>query len=288
MSSTAPDRQADDTKPEPYYDSGSVGQRLRFRRAYGQHRATEGRGLSEAELLTLPYLNVGPLARQWAVRARSFDRFVERVLRPAERQAAGRPLAVLDVGAGNGWFCFRMSLRGQRAVAVDIRDDAVDGLGAGAGYGRALDRMFGRVQASFDEIPLAARAFDVVVFNASIHYAVDLQRVIAEAARVVAPGGRIAILDTPFYRTREAGDAMVAEKRANGAARFGELAADLLALPFIEYLTADRLTQSSPRELRWQRHRVRYPLWYELRPALNALTRKRPPSRFDVWETIVP
>jgi SAM-dependent methyltransferase len=268
--------------------NSTAAERLRFRRAYGAHRAAEGRELSEADLLALPYLEQGPLAKQWAVRARTFDGFVEKVLGPAERKAGGRPLMVLDLGGGNGWLCFRMSLRGHRAVAIDIRSDSVDGLGAGAGYTRALERMFGRVQASFDELPVAARAFDVVVFNASLHYAVELQSVIAEAMRVVAPGGRIAILDTPFYRTRQAGDAMVAEKRASGAARFGERAADLLALSFIEYLTEERLAQSSPRNVRWKRHRVRYPLWYEMRPALNALSGKRPPSRFDVWETILP
>src|SRR4051812_6221041 len=131
----------------------TAAERLRFRRAYGQHRAAEGRALSEAELLSLPYLAEGPLARQWAVRARTFDTFVDRVLVPAERAAGGRRLNVLDLGGGNGWLCFRMSLRGHRPIAVDIRDDSVDGLGAGAGYSGKLEHMFWRVQASFDELP---------------------------------------------------------------------------------------------------------------------------------------
>src|SRR5206468_3592499 len=41
-----------------------------FRSAYAAHRASEGRAHDRAELLALPYLAAGPLARQWAVRAR--------------------------------------------------------------------------------------------------------------------------------------------------------------------------------------------------------------------------
>jgi hypothetical protein len=38
----------------------------------------------------------------------------------------------------------------------------------------------------------------------------------------------------------------------------------------------------------WRRHRVRYPLWYELRPLAAALRGARKPSRFDVWTAQVP
>jgi hypothetical protein len=61
----------------------------------------------------------------------------------------------------------------------------------------------------------------------------------------------------------------------------------LLTPPFIEYLTRERLNSASD-NLVWQRHRVRYPLWYELRPIVARLRRRRPPSRFDLWECVVP
>ena len=77
---------------------------------------------------------------------------------------------------------------------------------------------------------------------------------------------------------------MVVEKRRSAAKVFGANAAALMALPCIEYLTAERLREAS-RELgiEWQRHRVRYPLWYELRPLLARLRGRRMPSRFDLW-----
>jgi hypothetical protein len=76
---------------------------------------------------------------------------------------------------------------------------------------------------------------------------------------------------------------MIAEKRA----RFGARAEVLMALPFVEFLTRERLRDSAP-ELAWKRHRVRYPLGYELRPIVAALTGKRRPSRFDLWIALLP
>src|SRR3954470_15772891 len=136
----------------------------RFRSDYGAHRAAEGRGHDGAELLSLPYLASGPLARQWAVRARTFDVFLRTVVRPA-----GRPLDVLDLGAGNGWLSHRLATEGHHCTAIDIRDDSVDGLGAaGALRGQA---PFDCLVAAFEQVPLPDQSADLVVFNAALHYA---------------------------------------------------------------------------------------------------------------------
>ena len=127
--------------------------------------------------------------------------------------SAGGRSHVLDLGAGNGWLSARLAERGHRCVAADLRVDDVDGLAAAAPFARRLPRMFGRVAASFDALPLRARLFDLVVFDASLHLAEDLARVLAEAARAAAPGGRVAVLDSPFYARADSGEAMRAEKR---------------------------------------------------------------------------
>jgi ubiquinone/menaquinone biosynthesis C-methylase UbiE len=222
------------------------------------------------------------------VRCRTFQRFVDVVLETRIREMAPTPITVLDVGAGNGWLSYRVAQKGQRATALDIRTDSVDGLRAGDPYRRRLPTMFRRVAASFEAIPLADRTFDLAVFNASLHYALDLERAFREITRVVVPGGRVAILDSPFYRAAEAGAAMVEQKSREARERFGDLAEDLTGPPFIEYLTRDGLEEAS-REfgLVWRRHRVRYPLWYEMRPFKARLEGRRPPSRFDLWETTV-
>lgn len=253
----------------------------RFARDYADHRAAEGRDYRGRALFDLPYVKAGPFAQQWKVRARTFEAFVARVLRPtAER--LGLPLTVLDLGAGNGWLSYRIASEGHRAYALDIRDDRVDGLGAAAPFVDQLPERMECLVAPFDAIPLAAQSADLAVFNASIHYATDLRGVLAEAQRVVRPGGQIVILDSPFYQREADGVAMVAEKKAQATERFGTRAAPLMALPFIEFLTRERLARAAP-ALKWQRHRVRYPLSYEVRPLRAALLGLRRPSRFDLW-----
>lgn len=247
-----------------------------FAREYARSRADEGRGYSGETLFQLPYIKSGPHAHQWAVRARTFDAFMANVLRPAAAQSRS-PLTVLDLGAGNGWLSYRIALEGHCAVALDIRDDDVDGLGAARSF-LARAPLMKCIVAPFDAIPLASESADVTVFNASLHYATDLQRLLGEVQRVTHRGGEIAILDSPFYRCEADGEAMVAEKRQ----QFGARAELLMSLPFIEYLTFDRLRQAAP-ELSWTRRRVRYGLAYELRPAIAAIMGKRRPSRFDLW-----
>ena len=261
----------------------------RFRAAYARHRAVEGRGTGGTEeLWSLPYQPGGPWARHWQVRARSYERFVRAIIAQRARKASPRPLEVLDLGAGNGWLCYRLAERGHRAVALDWRSDQVDGLGAAAGYAGRLPAMFPRVAASFEAIPLAAARFDVVAFNAALHYAVNLETALAEAARVTSPGGSLVILDSPFYRDARHGEQMVAEKHRTMTRNLGDAAADLLALPAIEYLTRQRLESASQGiRLHWTRHRVRYPLWYEWRRVSSRLRGRRPPSRFDIWEALV-
>lgn len=258
-----------------------------FRAAYAEHRHAEGRSYSPGDLIALPYLRRGPQAAQWAVRARTFDAFVRRVVEPHSHSLA-RPLTLLDVGAGNGWLCYRMAMLGHQALAFDVRADRVDGLGAGDAFISSLARPFDRVCGSFDELPLASASFDIAVFNASLHYALDLGAVIGEASRVVRSGGRIAILDSPFYRDDTEGLAMVNEKRAAAERTFGDRAGMLMALPFVEFLTSDRLERASGDDLCWRRHRVLYPIGYETRPIRAMIRGRRRPSRFDLWEGIVP
>jgi SAM-dependent methyltransferase len=255
-----------------------------FRHDYAEHRAAEGHAALDAR--TLPYVTSGPLARRWSVRARSWEAFERRVLRPALQRAAVRaagPLRVLDLGAGNGWLAHRAAIAGAEAVALDARGDRVDGLGASP-PGSAVQR----VVASFEAIPVSGSEFDVVVFNAALHYAEDLGAALREARRVARVGARIVILDSPFYRRAEHGEAMVHEKRRNAERQFGDRAATLLSLAFVEYLTPQRLADASrgARLGPWRRRRVRYPVWYELRGVRALVRGERTPSRFDLWESI--
>ena len=255
----------------------------RFGQAYARHREAEGRGYSGDALTTLPYLKSGPLAHQWAVRARSFDALMRHVILP-QRRRFGRPLEVVDLGAGNGWLSYRLAKEGDSTLALDVRTDCVDGLGVAASLASATDGRMRCVAASFQATRLADASVDVAVFNASIHYTTDLKLALAESARVTRSGGKVVILDTPFYRHHADGMAMVAEKQTGAERIFGEAADVLLAPDFVEFLTPQSLAEASRETgLEWRRRRVFYPLWYELRPLRASLAGRRRPSRFDLW-----
>lgn len=253
---------------------------------YARHRAAEGRGYRGASLRALPYLDSGPFAAQWSVRACSYEAFIRHVVWPLA-SIKRRKLDIIDLGAGNGWLCHRLARMGHQAVALDVRGDDVDGLGAAAEFLADDPELFKCVLSSFDDLPFDAASFDIAIFNASLHYAHDLNAVLEEAVRVVRQLGVIVILDSPFYTRAEDGAAMVAEKREQAGAQFGARADVLMGQDFIEYLTRARLGAAHT-GLCWSRRRVWYPLWYEMRPLQAALKARRPPSRFDLWLAIVP
>lgn len=159
-------------------------------------------------LLALPYEDrTRRRAWMWRVRARGLAA-LERLI--ASRFGA-RPLRVVERGAGVAWLSYRLALGGHDVLATDVNLDPRDGLGAARHY-VAAGVAIARCGAEAEHLPLAARSVDVVVDAASFHYSVQPAS-IREAARVLAPGGMLAIVDSPVYGSRPAGEAMLAEWR---------------------------------------------------------------------------
>lgn len=55
-----------------------------------------------------------------------------------------------------------------------------------------------------EEIPIANGEVDLVFFSQSLHHALHPERALAEAARILVPGGRVVILDLAKHRFEEA------------------------------------------------------------------------------------
>lgn len=206
-------------------------------------------GMGVADYLDLPD---GPIGKQWPRRAATWRCFERKILAPLEK-AADRPLEVLDLGAGVGWLSYRLALRGHRPVAVDLRDDPVDGLRAARHYRAKLDSPFPAIQAEMDNVPLADGQFDLVLYSASFHYAVDYRETLQEARRLLGWGGRVAILDTPIYQHFQQGEQMVEERQARSQKLCGTRADSVLSMEYLD----EGMLRMLERELniRWTIHK---------------------------------
>jgi arsenite methyltransferase len=104
--------------------------------------------------------------------------------------------AVLDLGSGSGTdlFCAAMLVgESGRVVGVDITDEQLD-------KAAQLRDRYGfpqveLVEARIEELPFEDASFDAVISNGVINLSPLKGRVVAEAARVLQPAGRLAISD---------------------------------------------------------------------------------------------
>ena len=79
--------------------------RQQFLRDYRQIRYAEGRGSDDPGYYrALPFADLsGRNTAMWEMRAKTYRYFERWILASAEKRL-GRPLEILDVGAGNAWL----------------------------------------------------------------------------------------------------------------------------------------------------------------------------------------
>lgn len=139
------------------------------------------------------------------LRKESFDRHADtrdgRQLVPGRSWAAWSralglllpPLRLADLGCGEGYLTVEASRWAASVVAID-RSEAV----------LARAREFGRRRRAtnvtwqpgdLENLPLDDASVDVALLSQALHHAADPAKAVAEAARVVVPGGRVLVLD---------------------------------------------------------------------------------------------
>ena len=97
--------------------------------------------------------------------------------------ATGLPRRVLEVGPGPGELSARiMAELGAEVVALDVSERMVE-----LARERGVDARVGDVQS----LPFADASFDTVVAAWMLYHVPDVDRGLAEIARVLAPGGRL-------------------------------------------------------------------------------------------------
>jgi arsenite methyltransferase len=103
---------------------------------------------------------------------------------------------VLDLGSGAGADVLISARRvgpAGRAIGLDMTDEMLELARTNAARAGVENAEF--VKGYLEEIPLPDASIDVVISNCVINLAADKTRVLREAARVLAPGGRFAVSD---------------------------------------------------------------------------------------------
>jgi arsenite methyltransferase len=139
---------------------------------------------------------------------------------------------VLDLGSGAGADVLISARRvgpTGRAIGLDMTDEMLELARANAAEAGIKNVEF--VKGYIEEIPLADGCVDVIVSNCVLNLSGDKPRVLAEAARVLKPGGRFAISDVI------ASPGMDAATRADMAAYTGCIAGALTEQEFRDGLT---------------------------------------------------
>ena len=104
---------------------------------------------------------------------------------------------VLDIGAGMGPASVEAASRGAHVVAIDPSRF----MRAILGFRRQFQKDPGLITVeagAAEKIPLSKRSTDVVCAVNEIHHWTDLEGSIEEIARVIAPGGRVLLVDEDF------------------------------------------------------------------------------------------
>jgi ArsR family transcriptional regulator len=129
--------------------------------------------------------------------------------------------ALLDVGTGTGRMAELFAPRTSHVTAFDKSPEMLRIARARLQHLPA-DRA-DLVQGDFAALPFADARFDTVLFHQVLHYALAPEKVLAEAARVTRPGGRIAVVDFAAHDREE-----LRERHAH--ARLGFTDEQMLAL----------------------------------------------------------
>ena len=103
------------------------------------------------------------------------------------------PMDVADLGCGEGYLTLEASRFARKLIAVD-RSDAV------LARAKELARRRRRTniqwkRGELEKLPLKDASVDLALLSQALHHADDPAKALAEAVRIVRPGGRVLLLD---------------------------------------------------------------------------------------------
>jgi ubiquinone/menaquinone biosynthesis C-methylase UbiE len=199
-----------------------------------QAGASAGRAESDAKEMSVtddPTKQV--VARYWGDLAPKFDEGLHIATTDAERRAWARivdllagdaPRDVLDVGCGTGFLALLFARHGHSVTGTDIAPEMI----AEAERKAAREGVSARFAvADAEALDLADGSFDLVVSRHLLWTLTHPDRAVRDWARVVRPGGRIAVIDGQWNVDRQ----VEGQRRENSAMRQAYGDAVVAALP---------------------------------------------------------
>ena len=97
---------------------------------------------------------------------------------------------ILDIGTGTGWAARLAARRGAHVTGVDI---APGMLAAAESLSAGLDPLPNFQRAAVESLPFEDNSFDGVISTYGVIFSSDPSKAVAEMARVLRPGGRLAL-----------------------------------------------------------------------------------------------
>ena len=111
------------------------------------------------------------------------------------------PMVIADLGAGEGASSLLLAQNAKRVIAVDTSAKMID-----VAREQALRAGILNIEyrlGDMEDIPIDSSTVDLAFFSQSLHHALHPARALAEAHRILKPGGRIVILDLAKHRFEE-------------------------------------------------------------------------------------
>jgi ArsR family transcriptional regulator len=112
------------------------------------------------------------------------------------------PMIIADLGAGEGTISQLMAQRARKVIAIDNSEKMVE-------FGSELAKKHGIGNLEYrlgdiEDVPIRSGSVDLAFLSQALHHAVHPERAIAEAARILKPGGKIAVLELNRHHFEEA------------------------------------------------------------------------------------
>jgi ArsR family transcriptional regulator len=103
------------------------------------------------------------------------------------------PVDVADIGCGEGYLTVEIAGWARAVTGIDRSEDVLERAKALAARRRVTNIEWKK--GDLERLPLRDASADVALLSQSLRFAADPERAVAEAVRILRPGGRLLVLD---------------------------------------------------------------------------------------------